>query len=248
MHAASRLTIPFFLVRGVASSRRRPLASVVLAAILSAAPAAALCRLDAATPRRPSSGEGWLARAEPGVRTALRRDKVAFPEPGDLEPCTDLTPALVVFDQPPETVFALLLQTERQAEFLPQVRDVRAVSRSPGPHIDRHEVAILFKRIVYHVEQHWSRDERRIWWQLSPAHDNDIRALEGFWELHPLDGGRTLGIYGSLVDVGPVLPRRMQARLTRNNLQEAIHALRAWVDRQGPADPKRAAPAAGAGE
>jgi len=231
-----------------AAAPARLLASVVLAAVLSAAPADALCRLGAAAPPRPSSAEGWLARAEPEVRTTLERDKVAFPEPGSLEPCTDLTPALVVFDHPPETVFALLLQTERQAEFLPQVSDLRAVSRNPGPHVDRHEVSILFKRIVYHVEQHWSRAERRIWWQLSPAHDNDIRALEGFWELPPLDGGRTLGVYGSLVDVGPVLPRRMQARLTRNNLQDAIHALRAWVDGQDAADVQRAAAAAGAAE
>jgi len=229
------------------AGRSWPLACILLAAALSAAPAAALCRPGAAVPRA-SSAETWLARAEPEVRTQLQRDKVSFPEPGILAPCTDLSPALVVFDHPPEAVFALLLQTERQAEFLPQVSDLRPVSRAPGPHVDRHEVSILFKRIVYHVEQHWSRPERRIWWQLSPAHDNDIRALEGFWELHPLDGGRTLGVYGSLVDVGPVLPRRMQARLTRNNLQEAIHALRAWIDRQDAADVQQAARAPGAAE
>jgi hypothetical protein len=220
----------------------------VLAAVLTAAPAGALCRLDAAAPRQPSSAEAWLARADPEVRTALQRDEVAFPRPGSLEPCTDLTPALVVFDQPPETVFALLLETERQAEFLPQVSEIQPVSRPPGPHVDRHEVSILFKRIVYHVEQHWSRAERRIWWRLSPAHDNDIRALEGFWELHALDGGRTLGVYGSRVDVGPVLPRRMQARLTHNNVQQAIRALRAWVDREGAAARQRAAPRGGAAE
>jgi hypothetical protein len=220
----------------------------VLAAVVTASPATALCRLEAASPQRPASAQAWLARLAPAARTALERDEVAFPEPGSLEPCTDLSPALVVFDQAPETVFALLVQTERQAEFLPQVSDVRPVSRAPGPHVDRHEVSILFKRIVYHVEQHASRAELRIWWQLSPAHDNDIRGLEGFWELHPLDGGRTLGVYGSLVDVGPVLPKRMQARLTRNNVEEAIRALRAWVDRQDAADVQRAARAAGADE
>jgi hypothetical protein len=230
------------------SSRRSwPLACILLVAALSAAPVDALCRPGAAA-ARPSSAQAWLARAGPEVLATLERDKVAFPAAGSLEPCTDLTPALVVFDQPLETVFALLLQTERQAEYLPQVSDLRAVSRTPGPHVDRHEVSILFKRIVYHVEQHWSRAERRIWWQLSPAHDNDIRALEGFWELHPVDGGRTLGVYGSRVDVGPVLPQRMQARLTRNNVQEAIRALRAWVARQDAAEGQRAASAAGAAE
>jgi hypothetical protein len=228
--------------------RSWPLAIVALAAVLAAAPAAALCRPGAAAAPRPSSAQAWLARAEPPVRTALERDKVAFPEPRSLEPCADLTPALVVFQHAPDTVFALLLQTERQAEYLPQVSGLQAVSRPPGAHIDRHEVSILFKRIVYHVEQDWHRGERRIWWQLSPAHENDIRALEGFWELHPLDGGRTLGVYGSRVDVGPVLPQRVQARLTRNNLEEAIHALRAWVDGQDAADAQRAAAAAGAAE
>lgn len=228
--------------------RSWPLAAAALAAVIAWAPAAALCRPGAAGASRPSSATAWLARAEPAVRTALEHDKVAFPEPKSLEPCADLTPALAVFDHAPETVFALLLQTERQAEFLPQVSDLRAVSRPPGPHVDRHEVSILFKRIVYHVEQDSSRAERRIWWQLSPAHENDIRALEGFWELHPLDGGRTLGVYGTRVDVGPVLPQRVQARLTRNNLQDAIRALRAWVDDQDPADVQRAAAAAGAAE
>lgn len=225
-----------------------PWACLVLAALLSAPPAAALCRPGAAAPGWPPSAQGWLARAEPQVRTALQRDKVAFPEAASLEPCTDLIPALVVFDHPPGIVFALLLQTERQVEYVPQVRALRPVSRTPDSHVDRYEVAILFKRIVYHVEQDWSRAERRIWWQLSPAHDNDIRALEGFWELHPLDGGRTLGVYGSRVDVGPVLPQRIQARLTRNNMRDAIHALRNWVDGQDPAAVQRASAGAGAAE
>jgi hypothetical protein len=234
-------------VRALAPGAGRALAALALAAAL-AAPARALCRLDAAPPQRPASAEAWLARAGPALRAALERDQVAFPEPGSLEPCTDLTPALVVFERPPEAVFALLLQSERQAEFLPQVSDVRPVSRAPEPHVDRHEVSILFQRIVYHVELRWSRAERRIWWRLAPAHDNDIRAVEGFWELLPLDGGRTLGVYGSFVDVGPVLPRRVEARLTRNNVREAIRALRAWVDGQDAAGGRRAPPRAGAGE
>lgn len=208
--------------------------SLLLLALLPQG-ASGLCRLETPATPRPSDAPSWLARTDAELLADLERERVVFPRPGSLEPCPDLIPALAVFAHPPEVVFRLLVQTDRHAEALPQLAGLRAMSRAPAPHVDRHEIAILFTRISYHVEQEWSQHERRIWWRLSPDHENDIRTLEGFWELHPYEGGRTLGVYGSRVDVGSAVPKRMQAALTRKNMRSAIHALREWVDREGRA-------------
>ena len=201
--------------------------------LVVASPSSALCRLDASRESRPASAQGWMARADPKLVETLEDRRVIFPRPGSLEPCIDLAPALVLFQHPPAAVFRLLIQTERHLEFLPSVSGLEAVSRGTKGHVDRHEISIFFTRIAYHVEQQWSREEWRIWWRLSPLHRNDIRALEGYWELHALPGGRTLGLYGTFVDIGPVLPQGMQAALTRKNMRAAIHALREWVDENG---------------
>ncbi|MEZ7981070.1 MAG: hypothetical protein QMC74_15420, partial [Myxococcota bacterium] len=41
--------------------------------------------------------------------------------------------------------------------------------------------------------------------------------LVGYWELYPLSDRRSLGFYGTGGDVGPAIPRRIQATITRKN-------------------------------
>ena len=58
--------------------------------------------------------------------------------------------------------------------------------------MDRHEIQILFTSITYHLRHQWDEEGRRIWWDLSPGHENDLRGLVGYWELYPLsDGGHS---------------------------------------------------------
>jgi len=107
------------------------------------------------------------------------------------------------------------------------------VSRAPDDHLDRHEVQILFTSIVCRMRHRWDAQRERIWWDLSPGHENDLRAMDGYWELHALDDGRTLGLYGSRVDVGPLIPQGLQSSLTRRNVRAIVANIRSWVAREG---------------
>jgi len=203
---------------------------------LVALPGQAVCECDPAKapPALPGGADAWLAASSAGISSALREKRLAFPKSRELEGlCPGMTPAVVLFAHPPEQVFELLIQTERQAEVMRFIDAIEPVSRRPEDHVDRHELKILFTRIRYHVRHHWDGEAMRIWWDLAPSHANDIREITGYWELYPLSGNRSLGLYASAVDVGPVIPRRMQAALTRKNLRSAVESFRRWVDEEG---------------
>ncbi|MBW2497832.1 MAG: SRPBCC family protein [Deltaproteobacteria bacterium] len=208
---------------------------LVLVGILSSGSAEASCEL-ARSPRLVDvPAEEWLETVPSEVVRRLDQEGFAFPEESAIDECPGMVPALVIFDQPPDRVFGLLIQTERHGEFMKSLRSVDPVSRRPEEHVDRHEMKILFKRIAYHVRHDWSPELGRIWWDLSPAHPNDLRSIMGFWELHPLGANRSLALYGTRVDVGPIIPARLQESLTRKNLRMAVENVRRWVEREGGA-------------
>ena len=70
-------------------------------------------------------------------------------------------------------------------------------------------------------------------WGLEPGRANDLQRADGFWELYPLEGGRTLGRFGATVDVGSAVPRFFQGWVTRKNLPRTIDRARRWVDSGG---------------
>ena len=76
-------------------------------------------------------------------------------------------------------------------------------------------------------------EKRHIRWQLDSGFDNDVDRIEGFWELYELDEGRTLARFGTVVDVGPVLPGFVQGWITQRNLPKSIEHCRKWVDSDG---------------
>jgi hypothetical protein len=209
--------------------------ALVLIGILSSGSAEASCELARSARLVDVPAEEWLDTVPSEVAQRLNRKGFAFPEQSAIDKCPGMVPALVIFDAPPERVFGLLIQTERHGEFMKSLESVAPVSRRPEDHVDRHEMKILFKRISYHVRHGWSSEDRRIWWDLSPSHPNDLRSIMGFWELHPLGAERSLGLYGTRVDVGPIIPARLQESLTRKNLRTAVENVRRWVEREGGA-------------
>lgn len=205
--------------------------------VLWLAPAASACDLASAPPAIAGPATDWLAAAPEPLADSLRRRGVAFAEraapAAALAPlCADMLPAVVIFDGPPAAVFALLTQTERQGEFMSGLRRSIPISRAPGDHIDRHDIRILFTHLTYHVRHFWDEGALRIWWDLAPGLPNDLRRMTGYWELYPLDDDRSLGFYGTSVDVGALVPARMQRTLTERSMRTAVTHIREWVDRQ----------------
>jgi len=141
--------------------------------------------------------------------------------------------ALVVFDQPLQRTLELLSQTQRQSEYLPELKRVVTVRREDHAVIDEHHVRILFIRIDYRLRTEMDPATGRIWWQLDPNPDNDLDVLEGYWELYDYGASRTLGVFGTRVVVGPALPSFLQNAATRRNVPRVVERMRLWVNSDG---------------
>ena len=141
--------------------------------------------------------------------------------------------ALVLFDRRPEEVLALLVQTERQAEYQPDLESSITLARLDDGNLDEHTVHFAFRPFVYHVRHHWDRESGRLWWELDESHENDVLQLEGAWHLHPLDDGRTLGRYVTRVDAGRVIPAFVQDLVGPRMVAAALERARLWIDSDG---------------
>lgn len=141
--------------------------------------------------------------------------------------------ALVIFDAPPAQVMRLLSQGTRQAEYRPELREVRAVGRHEGRSIEQHRLRIAFINVVYRVSTHVDFEKFRIAWELDARYDNDVERVEGYWEIAALTDGRSLGHFATIVDVGPAVPNFLEYVLTARLLPDSIENMRRWVDSKG---------------
>lgn len=62
---------------------------------------------------------------------------------------------------------------------------------------------------------------------------HDIAAIEGFWQVLPIDGGtRTLVTYSSKIETGKLVPAFIESALLKRSLPNAVLGLRDEVDRR----------------
>lgn len=198
--------------------RRAALGTAALAALLAAAPAAGLQPFEAALAQGP---EGLLAR--------LEKDGVVVAE----DASTRMVVAFVVFARARRSVVELILEPERQLEYRPELTSAEVVEEGVNERVDEHHMTILFTDVAYRLRYRRDPDTDRIDWSLDPSFENDLSRLDGFWEFFDLPGGRTLGRFGSRVDVGPALPAFLQERISRQTVIRTVENCRRWVDSGG---------------
>ncbi len=141
--------------------------------------------------------------------------------------------AYVIFDQPFERTYELLTETSRQAEYRSDLSSVETIDRFPDGNLDEHQIKILLMKIKYRLRYRTDPKRHRISWSLDPDFDNDIDRIDGFWEVHPLDDGRTLARLGTIVDIGSMLPSMLQNMITSRNLPKTIERCRIWINANG---------------
>jgi len=192
------------------------------------------CALDVPASRDEAANE-VLRRVPAESAAAVRSDGFAFlaDQGWSNTACGGLSHALVVFNRPVPDVMHLLQQTHRQGEYLTNLHRVRGIRHGERESVVEHTIKILFTKVVYRVVYRWSEEESRIWWSLDPSFDNMPKSIEGHWQLYRLAHRKTLAIYATRVDVGPMLPRRLQRALTQRNIRQAIRNIRLWVDSNG---------------
>jgi hypothetical protein len=141
--------------------------------------------------------------------------------------------AYVLFEKPRSRVVFLLTQPGRQTEYRPELRHIEVVERRSDTRVDEHRLRIMFTNVVYRLCMRRDPATERLSWHLDPSFDNDLRRMEGFWELYELDEDRTLGRFGSTVDVGRAVPRALQDVLSRMTVLRTVKNTRKWVDSDG---------------
>lgn len=140
---------------------------------------------------------------------------------------------LAIFAQPRSRVIGLLVQTDRQGEYRPELQTVEAVERFPDGEVDRQVMRILLTRVSTWLRYQWDVAAGTMSWQLDPRFPNDLRTIEGSWELAEIDPGHTLGRFATRVDIGPALPAFFEEIATRKNLPKTLESCRRWIDSDG---------------
>jgi hypothetical protein len=186
---------------------------------------------QAALPQnRPASAQALLDAQPAERREALLEERmVLLPAdglPGQVE-------ALVLFEQPAERVWELLLARERQNEYRPELTSLAVVERSEDGVLEEQHLKIAFLTVSYRLRGRFDAGTRTITWELDPSVESTLEHVSGYWELHPLDAGRTLARFGTKVSVSPAVPGFLQNRITRKNVPESLENTRQWVDSDG---------------
>jgi hypothetical protein len=141
--------------------------------------------------------------------------------------------ALVLFKQPRDEVWSLLTSTTRQKEYRPELAGLEVIEAGDNSNVAEYSLRIMLRSLRYRLRQSWDPQSSRVWWSLDPSFDNDMRVLDGLWELRPLDDHRTLARFSTRIDVGPALPAFLQDYATRKKLPESMEQVRRWVDSGG---------------
>lgn len=180
------------------------------------------------------SAELVLEGQAPAVVQDLKRNHVAVLADGGGPGSESLVVALVLFDQPRARVTGLLREAERQTEYRPELVAVRTVTARDGQRVDEQRIRILFHELVYRV-RYREDSSGRLSWDLDQGFENDLARMRGFWEFYEFeaDPGRTLGRFGSDVDVGRAVPRFVQKGLGRKTVFRYVENLRRWIDSDG---------------
>lgn len=192
----------------------------------------ALCLLAARMAGAAGASE-ILARQAPALRARLEDAKVVILDAEEGDAAEGWVKALAIFERPREEVMRLVAQSTRQIEYRPEITAIETVERFPNGTVDEHAVKILFIALHYRLRAQIDYAAGRAWWGLDPRFANDLSRFDGYWEFHELGPARTLGVFGTVVDIGPAFPRMLQDSVTRKNVPQTVDRTRRWVDSGG---------------
>lgn len=128
----------------------------------------------------------------------------------------------VVIAAPPERVFEIIVDYDRYAEFLSEVKEARSSDRR-GNEVDVHYGIDLVKRIHYTLHMVEERP-RSVRWTF--VRGEVMRDNRGSWTLEPTAEGMTRATYTIEVGVGPLVPRSIVNALVDQSLPKMLEAFK----------------------
>ena len=128
----------------------------------------------------------------------------------------------VIIDAPADRVFDVIVDYDRYADFLPEVKEVRSADRR-GNEVDVHYGIDLVKRIHYTLHMIEDRPRSVRW---SFVRGELMRDNKGSWTLEPTPDGKTRATYAIEVGVGPLVPRSIVNALVDQSLPKMLEAFK----------------------
>jgi hypothetical protein len=181
------------------------------------------------------TAESVLEREPPELVARLLKERLVVLEDVHGDGSESFIISYVIFERSRSEVVDLMKQAERQPEYRPELKSVKTVERFEGGRVDEQSMKIMFRKMVYRLRYQRDAETGRLEWKLDPSFDNDLRRLEGFWELYEFveTRERTLGRFGSRVDVGRSVPRFIQKGMSRKTVLRYVDNCRMWIDSDG---------------
>lgn len=141
--------------------------------------------------------------------------------------------AWILIQRSADESFAVLTAYEKHPEFMPRLRRVNVLERTPDSMRVVHEVKIVLSTVRYTLDLAIDRPARTMSFALDKTAANDIRDTSGEWRLLEAGEGRTLVQYTVAVDSGMSVPSFLEDYLTRRDLPRILESFRRRVESDG---------------
>jgi coenzyme Q-binding protein COQ10 len=128
----------------------------------------------------------------------------------------------IVIDAPMEKVFQIITDYEKYAEFLPEARETKVLSRSGNAAKVQYTVEVM-KKIKYTLEMRESPPDRVEW---SFVEGEFMKDNQGHWKLEPAGEGKTKATYNIEMRLGALVPKAIVNTLVDKGLPGMLEAFK----------------------
>jgi ribosome-associated toxin RatA of RatAB toxin-antitoxin module len=126
-----------------------------------------------------------------------------------------------------ESLWAVLTNHGPFAEFVPRVTSMVISRRTDRSERARQTVDATVATVVYSLDYAWDPATRRIEFHLVEDEPHDLKAVQGSWQLWPIEHGKaTLLEYTSAVDTGKQIPGFIRDYLADRGVKDTLGAVR----------------------
>ncbi|HPU94195.1 MAG TPA: SRPBCC family protein, partial [Candidatus Saccharicenans sp.] len=162
---------------------------------------------DSPSLRMPDFGPDGLKDLSPEQIKKLQAGEVVMTSSPEVTPDGhSVIAAAVMFKVPVERAWEILSATDRQIEYLEEIKKLRVVEAGEDFNRTEFEVKVMGQKVRYTVVHHFLPELYYLWWELDKKAPHDLKDLSGFWRLYPAGEGKTIGRYGSRVVPGFPVP------------------------------------------
>lgn len=128
----------------------------------------------------------------------------------------------IVINAPPDKVFDVIVDYDRYAEFIPEVKKIRTSDRN-GNQVKIHYEVNIVKTIHYTLLAREERPKRMSW---TFVEGEVMKDNQGSWVLEPEGEGRTKATYTVDMALGPLVPKAIINGLVEQSLPKMLEAFK----------------------